>query len=130
MSDRERVALAALRWGLGLFLLLWSADKIVEPSKTTEIFAFFYHLPLPPRAAPLVGALEALLSIALILGLWKRAVYGLALAVHTVSTMSTLPILLRPFGENHLFIAGIPVWTAFLALYLLRRHDTLWSLSR
>ncbi len=130
LNGRDRLALAVLRWGLGLFLLLWSIDKVVAPAATAEIFEAWYRLPLPVGFAPVVGILEALLSLALIAGLFKTLVYGLAFLVHTVSTLATIPVLLHPFGDNHLFIAGIPVWTAFLALFLLRRHDTLWTLSR
>jgi putative oxidoreductase len=130
VQRRDRLALAVLRWGLGLFLLLWSIDKLVAPQMTAGIFETFYHLQLPVRLAPIVGILEGLLSLALIAGAFKTFTYGLALVVHTVSTVSTIPMLLHPFGENHLLIAAIPVWTAFLALFLLRRHDTLWSLSK
>ena len=130
MEQKDRVALAVLRLGLGLFLLLWSIDKIVAPETTAEVFAFFYKVPLPVGLAPLVGIVEGLLSLALLVGAWKTLTYGAALLVHTVSTVASFSFLIQPFGENHLFIAAIPVWTAFLALFLLRRHDTLWAVSR
>lgn len=62
-------------------------------------------------------------------GLWKTVTYGLGLVIHAISTIATIPQLLDPFGENHLFIAGIPVLAAFAALFLLRRHDTLWTVG-
>ncbi len=130
MDTNERVALALLRFSLGLFLLLWGVDKILVPEATAGIFERFYRLPLPVAWAPVVGVAEGLLGLALLLGAFKTLVYGSALAVHTVSTISTLPLLLDPFGENHLFIAAIPVWGAFLALFLLRRRDMLWTVSR
>ncbi len=37
------VALALLRFGLGVFLLLWSLDKIVVPEQTSRIFEFWYR---------------------------------------------------------------------------------------
>lgn len=130
MRSRElRGALLVLRVGLGVFLLLWSIDKMVAPEQTVKIFQFFYKTPLPASFAPAVGALEAGLSLAFLAGLWKTWTYGACLALHAISTLSTWKQLLTPFGENHLFIAAIPVLAAFVALFLLRRDDTLFTLG-
>jgi len=123
-------ALLVLRVGLGVFLLLWSIDKMVAPEQTVKIFQHFYKTPLPAGLAPAVGAVEAALSLALLAGLWKTWTYGAALVLHAISTLSTWQRLLAPFGENHLFIAAIPVLAAFVALFLLRREDTLLTLGR
>jgi hypothetical protein len=128
MRSRElRAALLVLRIGLGLFLLLWSIDKMVAPEQTAKIFQYFYKTPLPASFAPAVGTLEAALSLVFLAGLWKTWSYGAALALHAISTLSTWKQLLSPFGENHLFIAAIPVLAGFVALFLLRREDTLLS---
>ena len=129
MSDTERAGIAILRIGLGLFLLLWSVDKIVVPEATAGIFDHFYHLSIPVGLAPAIGGAEAILSLAIIAGLWKTVTYGVGLALHAISTLSTIPRLLDPFGDNHLFIAGIPVLAAFVALFLLRERDTLWTVG-
>lgn len=128
MQPRELpTALFILRLGLGLFLLLWSIDKIVAPEQTVKIFQHFYQTPLAESIAPVVGGAEALLSLALLAGLWRTWSYGAALAIHAISTLSTWQQLLSPFGQNHLFIAAIPVLAAFIALFLLRNADELWS---
>jgi len=124
------LALLILRAGLGVFLLLWSIDKIVAPESTAEIFSFFYGIDLAVSLAPTVGVLEAVLSLAFLAGIWKTWTYGAATAIHAVSTLSTWKQLANPFGENHLFIAAIPVLAAFVALFLLRREDTLLTLGR
>lgn len=128
-GDELRVSLLVLRAGLGVFLLLWSIDKIVAPDQTVKIFEHFYLLPLPGGLAPVVGAVEAALSLALLAGLWKTWTYGAALGLHTISTLSTWRQLVDPFGENHLFIAAIPVLAAFVALFLLRHQDTLLTID-
>jgi hypothetical protein len=126
MRPRELpLALLVLRVGLGVFLLLWSIDKMVAPEQTAKIFEFFYKTPLPVSVAPAVGALEAALSLALLAGLCKTWTYGAALAIHAISTLSTWQQLAAPFGENHLFLAAIPVLAGFTTLFLLRREDTL-----
>lgn len=129
-TDRTlRIALLVLRLGLGVFLLLWSIDKLVEPEATIGIFDHFYGLSISVIAASVVGVAEALLSLAIITGLWKNLSYGIGLLLHTISTLSSYEQLLSPFGENHLFIAALPVLAGFIALFMLRRQDTLLSLD-
>ncbi len=130
MLQRERVALLVLRVGLGLFLLLWSIDKLMAPEGTVRIFEVFYKVSISLPLAYGIGVVEALLSILILLGAWKRYTYGMGLMLHGISTLSTWRQLLSPFGKNHLFIAGLPVLAAFVALYLLRERDTLWALDR
>ncbi|MBI4180048.1 DoxX family membrane protein [bacterium] len=128
-AGKLEIGLFVLRLGLGSFLLLWSVDKLVEPETTTKIFGHFYHLTIPANVAVVVGVLECLLSLAIMAGLWKTWTYGLGLALHAVSTISTYEQLLSPFGKNHLFIAALPVLAAFVTLFILRESDTFCSKS-
>lgn len=128
MSNTELpAALFILRLGLGAFLLLFGIDKLIVPATTVEVFAQFYGLIVSHGMVYAAGALEILLSLAFLAGLWKTLSYGLGLLLHAASTLATYQELLSPFGTNHLFLAAIPVLAAFIALFLLRRHDTLWS---
>ena len=128
--QKEQVGLFTLRVSLGLFLLLWSIDKLVVPEGTVKIFAVFYHLSISAGVAYVGGAVEAVLSLLIIAGAWKRYTYAVGLALHAISTLSTWKQLLSPFGQNHLFIAAIPVLAAFILLYLFREQDTLWAADR
>lgn len=123
------ISLLILRVALAVFLLLFGIDKLVATETAMEVFAHFYGLSISAPVAYVAGILEILLSLAMLAGLWKTITYGLGLLLHAISTLATYEQLLSPFGENHLFIAGIPVLAAFVALFLLRRHDTLWSLG-
>lgn len=128
MNNRELgVALLVLRLGAGVFLLLFGVDKLVAPATATEVFQQFYGLSVAGALAQTAGVLEIALSLAILAGLWKTFSYGLGLALHAISTLATWRELLAPFGDNHLFLAAIPTLAAFVALFLLRRHDTLWS---
>ena len=126
----ERWALATLRVSLGLFLLVWGLEKFAIPTATVGIWAKFYGVGLAASLVPLVGALESALALAVTVGLWRRVSYGLGLAVHAVSVLSSWRQLLDPWGlrsggsPNHLFLAGVPVLAGFVALYLLRGRDT------
>ncbi len=130
MAQKERVALFLLRVGLGFFLLLWSCDKFAEPEAAVRIFQAFYKIRIPTPAAYVIGGIEALVSLLLIAGAWKGYSYAVGLALHTISTVASWRQLIAPFSQgHHLFVAGIPVLTAFIALYILRDHDTLWALD-
>jgi putative oxidoreductase len=60
--------------------------------------------------------------------------YGLGTIAHGISVLSSWRQLFDPWGlvsggpPNHLFLAGVPVLAAFIALYLLRARDT-WTLD-
>ncbi len=129
-SEKLTVALLVLRVGLAVFLVLFGLDKLVATGMAQDVYVQFYGLPLSAALVQVAGALEILLGLAILAGLWKTLSYGLGLALHAVSTAATYRELLVPFGDNHLFLAAIPVLAAFVALFLLRRHDTLWSVSR
>lgn len=119
-----------LRIGLGIFLLLWGFDKIIAPEIAIKIFAHFYYMKLGVSAVMLIGAVEIVLSLLMILGFYKTLTYGLGLAVHAASTLSSFRELLSPFGDNHRYIAAIPILFAFITLFLLRDLDTMWTLGK
>jgi len=130
VQRREQAALFLLRVGLGFFLLLWSCDKFAEPGTTAKIFQGFYKIPISTPAAYGTGAIEALISILIIAGAWKSYTYAIGLALHGISTFASWRQLTSPFSQgHHMFVAAIPVLTAFIALYILRDRDTLWALD-
>lgn len=122
------IPLFVLRLGLGAFVLLFGVDKLVAPDVAAGVYAGFYGMNASTALIYAAGALEAVLGAAVLLGAWKTLSYGLALAVHAVSTLATYRELLAPFGANHLFLAALPVLAGFVALFLLRRYDVHWSL--
>ncbi|PIN76113.1 hypothetical protein COV18_00675 [Candidatus Woesearchaeota archaeon CG10_big_fil_rev_8_21_14_0_10_37_12] len=130
MVSAKQKGLFVLRLGLGVFLLLWAIDKLVASDKTVKIFEMFYKLPIGGSVPYIIGGLELILALAIIIGLWKRFSYGIGLLLHFISTASTWKQLLNPFGQNHLFIAALPVLAGFIALYLLRDEDTWLAVSK
>jgi putative oxidoreductase len=130
----ERWALVVLRVSLGVFLLLWGIEKFVIPATTVHIWGTFYGVGLAAALVPLVGAVESALALAIVVGLWRRATYGLGLLLHAVSVLSSWRQVIDPWGlrsggpPNHLFLAGVPVLAGFVALYLMRARDS-WTLD-
>jgi uncharacterized membrane protein YphA (DoxX/SURF4 family) len=128
MKRESEIGLLILRLGLGVFLLLFGIDKLVAPHTAAAIFAHYYGLDVVPGALVSgAGLLEIALSLAILAGFWKTLSYGLGLALHAVSTLVTYRELLSPFGENHMYLAAVPVLAGFVTLFLLRRDDMLLS---
>ena len=120
-------ALLVLRLTLGIFLLQWGIEKFVMPANTPAIWGYFYGVSLPMAAAYLFGVVEIALAVGLFLGLYPSLTYAAATLLHAVSVAVSWRQLLSPWADpaNHLFIAGLPVLGGFIALYLLRRWDSI-----
>ena len=130
MKRESEIGLLILRLSLGVFLLLFGIGKLVAPHTAATVFMHYYGLDVVPGALIYgAGLLEIALSLAILAGFWKTLSYGLGLALHAVSMLVTYRELLSPFGENHLYLAAIPVFAGFVTLFLLRRHDVLWNLG-
>ncbi len=120
-------ALMVLRITLGLFLLQWGVEKFVMSQNNVVIWRYFYGLNVPQILGYVFGAVEIAIAGCLFLGCFRSVAYGAALALHTVSVLVSWRQLLHPwddvFSPNHLFIAGVPVLGALIALFLLRHWD-------
>jgi putative oxidoreductase len=118
-------ALLILRIALGVFLLQWGIEKFAVPQSMVGIWSYFYGLTVPQTLGYLFGAAEIALAVCFFLGRFKTIAYGAAIGLHAVSVIVSWRQLLHPWGDpvNHLFIAGIPVLAAFVALFLLRDWD-------
>jgi uncharacterized membrane protein YphA (DoxX/SURF4 family) len=128
-ADRLPLVLLILRLTLGVFFLQWGIEKFVVPATTIGIFRNFYGLSLDAWLPPVLGTLQVALALAFLAGVVPRVTYGLVLALHTVTVLVTIPRLMNPWNPvaNHFFIAGVPVWAGFFALYTLRAADR-WTL--
>ena len=126
-NARNATGLLILRFFLGIFLLQWSFEKLLLPSAAVRISQSSYNISLPQSAPYFLGAAELVLSLALLLGAFRTASYGLALAVHTVTVIVSWRQLFDPYGlakiGNHLWIATWPTFGGFVALFLMRYSD-------
>lgn len=120
-------ALLVLRVTLGLFLLQWGIEKFVMPGNTPAIWGYFYGISMPQASAYLFGIVEISIALCLFLGIFRTPAYGAAIVLHAISVLVTWRQLLNPWADSvsHLFIAGVPVLGAFMALFMLRHWDTL-----
>lgn len=134
--DQRKIALALaiLRISLGVFLLIWSVEKFFLPQATVGIWKGFYLISIGESMPYIIGTLETILSIAIIVGFMRTWSYGLGLAINTISVLSTWKRLIDPWGlifetgNNHLFLAGVPLVAGFIVLFMLRDADT-WTVD-
>jgi hypothetical protein len=133
LDDRNRigVALLVLRVTVFAVMLIWTIDKFVRPAHAASVYEHFYFLRgFGPTIIYAIGVAELLLLIGFVIGFARRLTYGLVLLLHAASTFSSFRQYFHPFeGPNILFFAAWPMLGACFALYYLRDHDTLWSVS-
>lgn len=120
-------ALLVLRIGLAIFFLQWGLEKFLVPESTIGIWQFFYGVAINKSASYVFGAFEIILALCILFGLFKTVAYAAAAIIHAITIVVAWRPLFDPWGDpvNHLFIAGVPVLAACIALFLARRHDTL-----
>lgn len=129
-ESQLQLSLLLLRLSIFLVMAVWTVDKFVNPQHAIAVYEHFYLLPgLGAQIMLIIGIAEGLLLLAFLSGLARTWSYGLVLALHAVSTLSSFRQYLDPFeGPNLLFFAAWPMLAACVALFLLRDHDRLLSL--
>lgn len=125
------LSLLLLRLSVALVLIVWTADKFLNPGHNVAILESFYGIGGAPNwVSYLFGAVQVAVVGAFLLGAFKTVSYGAVLLMHGASTLSSYAQYLDPYtGANLLFFAAWPMFAACAALFLLREHDTLWAVQ-
>ncbi len=123
------VSLFLMRLGVFAVMGIWTLDKILNPAHAAAVFKTFYMVPgLGAAAAVGIGIAQAVVVLCFLAGAFKTVSYSVVLLMHTVSTLSTFGRYLDPWSEhNLLFFAAWPMLAALIALFMLRRYDTILS---
>ena len=131
-NDLERrlaVSLLLLRLSLGLVMMIWAFDKILNPSHGAAVFESFYGLAgIGESVIPIIGIAQAMLVVAFLLGVARTWTYGAVLLMHGVTTLVSWSAYLQPL-KNILFFAAWPMLAGLIALFLLRHEDRIASLG-
>jgi uncharacterized membrane protein YphA (DoxX/SURF4 family) len=121
-SPAQRLALGALRVSLGLLMLVWGADKLVNPAHGMQVAEHFYFgLPAPRGAMAVAGALQIALGALVALGLVRRVAYPALAAVTGLTLLGVWRSVLDPWGwwltgTNALFFPSLIVFAGVLVL--------------
>ena len=131
LSRKLGIGLALIRISTGIFFLVWSIEKILYPEVIQKVFSRFYLLDISPTVSVAIGIIQTLIILAFMAGLFKIWTYGAILGMHAVSTLSTYKELFNPYEPpNHLFWAAVPTLAALIALFLLRKEDNMFVISK
>lgn len=126
------ISLLLIRASVVLMLAPWVADKFINPAHMVGIAESFYGIGgLGSTLVLMLGVAQVVLLACFALGIARTWSYGLVLLMHAASTFSSWKQYLDPYtGANLLFFAAWPMLAALVALFLLREHDSLLSMSR
>ncbi len=129
LSRRLGFCLLLLRLSVGLVMMVWAFDKILNPSHGAAVFESFYGLlGVGESLVRGIGIAQALIVFAFIAGIARTWSYGAVLFMHGVTTLVSWRAYLEPL-ENILFFAAWPMLAALIALFLLRSEDRIASLG-
>ena len=131
-AQKLKWALFGLRLSLTAFFAVWAIEKFVKPDVTVAVWKTFYLVDnLPLEASYAIGVTQTAAILCFFLGVLKFWSYGFLMVIHGVGTILTYERLLDPYtGPNHLFWAAVPTLAALIALFMLRREDTMFTVSR
>lgn len=128
-QNRIEWSLFLLRLGVFIVMFAWTLDKFFNPGHAAKVFENFYFIGgLGEEIMMVVGAIELVIILAFLGGLWKRFTYGFVMILHGVSTFSSWKQYTTDI--NLLFFAAWPMLAACVALYLLRDLDTKFTLKK
>ena len=128
-EPRLALSLLLLRLSLGLVMMVWAFDKILNPSHGAAVFEGFYGLSgLGESVITTIGVVQGLIVLAFLLGIARTWSYGAVLFMHAVTTLVSFSAYLQPL-KNILFFAAWPMLAGLIALFLLRHQDRIASVG-
>ena len=128
-AGRLELSLFLLRLGVFIVMFAWTLDKFIDPVHAARVYQGFYFIGgLGSTTMMIIGAIEIIIILAFLAGMWKRYTYGFVMLVHGVSTFSSWERY--TIDINLLFFAAWPMLAACVALYLLRDLDVKFTLGK
>jgi uncharacterized membrane protein YphA (DoxX/SURF4 family) len=124
-------SLLLLRASLGLLMLIWGVDKLVNVEHGLEVSRYFYLGAFD--SAPLLkafGVVQMALGVLILLGIGRRFAYPALLAVTGVTLLGVWRSVVDPWGwylkgANVLFYPSLIIFAASLVLWAFRDDDRL-----
>lgn len=128
---KKEWTLLFLRISLGLLMVWWGLDKLVNVEHGVRVAEGFYlGIGAAPAVLTVFGVLQILLGIMVILGSWRRFAYP-ALAVVTAATaLGVWKSIVDPWGwvlgrTNALFYPSLIIFAGALVMWAFMQEDTL-----
>ncbi|MGH7545804.1 MAG: DoxX family membrane protein [Gemmatimonadota bacterium] len=122
-------ALLFLRISIGLLLVVWGLDKIVNPDHAMAVSeGFYFGIMSFPALLPIFGIIEIAVGAAVIAGFMRKYAYPAALLFNGVSMLAVWKHILDPWGwylgeTNALFFPSLIIFAGALVLYAFQDQD-------
>jgi len=130
LERKLALSLLVMRLTIAAFLMVWVVDKFLVPEHAQRVFENFYASSPSPVMLFIFASLQLAIVLAFATGVLKTLSYGAVLLMHSVSTLASWKVLINPLEvPNILFWAAIPVLGSMIALFILREHDTLFTIA-
>jgi len=127
-QERIETCLFLLRLGVFIVMFVWTMGKFFDPVHVVRYFNRFFLIGgLVKPVVYLLGAIELVIILAFLGGLWKRYTYGIVLFLHSVSTFMTWKKY--TIDIHLLFFTAWPMLAACITLYLLRNLDVKYAVG-
>jgi uncharacterized membrane protein YphA (DoxX/SURF4 family) len=123
--------LLLLRVSLGLLLVFWGLDKLVNVDHSIRVAERFYlGVGATTWFLNAFGVVETLIGVLVVVGKWRRLTYPLMLAMFTVSGLSVWKSIVDPWGwvfedTNVLFYPSLIIFAGTLVVWGFKEEDTL-----
>lgn len=123
------VSLLLLRLSVGMVMMIWAFDKVLNPGHGAAVLESFYGLSGVGEAVVRgIGIVQGSIVLAFLLGIARSWSYAAVLIMHGVTTLVSWSAYLQPL-KNILFFAAWPMLAALIMLFLLRTQDRIASVS-
>ncbi|MEW5249455.1 DoxX family membrane protein [Microbulbifer sp. 2201CG32-9] len=122
-------SLLLLRISLGLLLVIWGVDKIINVDHAILVSDHFYlGLIKAPLMWNIFGILQTLLGLAVVLGLWRKFTYPVQAVINGATMLGVWKSIIDPMGlmlegTNVLFYPSLIVFASCLVLWAFRSED-------
>ena len=122
-QGKLEISLFLLRVTVFIVMLAWTIDKIVNPAHGARILEGFYNIGgVGETVIMIMGAVELVIILAFLAGMWKKYTYGFVLILHGLTTFASWNSYIPP-DVALTFFAAWPMLAAAITLYLLRDLD-------
>lgn len=124
-------ALLFLRISIGMLLVIWGIDKVVNVEHAVRVSEkFYWNLFNAPALLTGFGLAEMLLGLLVVVGLARRICYPLTLVVLGFGALATWQSILDPWGwvlegSNVLFYPSLIILAGAVVLWAFQEEDTL-----
>ena len=124
-------SLLLARVSLGLLMLIWGVDKLVNVQHGLDVSQSFYFGAFNSAALlQAFGAAQMALGVLVVLGVGRRFAYPALLAVTGVTLLGVWRSVVDPWGwylkgANVLFYPSLIIFAASLVLWAFRAEDRL-----